>query len=402
MQKNAFKPALVLGAMALVSGLACAQTAPARTPAITPAPAPIAAAPAPIVSSVQLYGIVDVAYRHTTNEGPLGNADQTLNEMVGGGMSQSRWGINVTENLGGGLKAIANLENRFTADDGSLVSGQPYFSQSWVGLQGGFGRLTVGRQYNILFDLVTSTYASYPYSPYMEVYKPEIGFALGARQNNMLKYMAEVGPVRGALQYSFDEKSPIGGKTMGGYLRYAAHGLAAGLGYQDYEFGSGKKIKAWTLGSSYRTGPWYFNLGYAENKVDALTSPVDFAVLSAMWQGTINGGFGGPAFLVADKRTISKVGAGYQVTPQLNVGAHYWYAKQSGKTALADAKANFFTAAADYAFSKRTDAYLEIDNTRLKGNVSLSSKAAVAAANPTGANGAKSRNGFTIGIRHRF
>ncbi len=382
MQKTAFKPALVLGLVALASGLACAQTA-------SP-------------SSVQLYGIVDVAYRRTTNEGPLGNADKALNEMVGGGMSQSRWGINVTENLGGGLKAIANLENRFTADDGSLVGGQPYFSQSWVGLQGGFGRLTVGRQYNILFDLVTSTYASYPYSPYMEVYKPEIGFALGARQNNMLKYMAEVGPVRGALQYSFDEKSPTGGKTMGGYLRYAAHGLAAGLGYQDYEFASGKKVKAWTMGGSYRTGPWYFNLGYGENKVDTLTSPVDFAVLSAMWQGTINGGFGGPAFLVADKRTIYQVGAGYQVTPQLNVAAHYFHAKQSGSTAAADATANFFTVAADYAFSKRTDAYVEIDNTRLKGNVSLSSKAAVAAANPTGANGAKSRNGFTVGIRHRF
>ena len=373
MKKIALKQVFALGVIAMASGFACAQT-----------------------SSVQLYGIVDVAYRHTTNEGPASDPGRSLNKLEGGGMSQSRWGINVTEDLGGGLKAIANLENRFTADDGSLVTGQPYFSQSWLGLQGGFGRITMGRQYNILFDLVTSTYASYPYSPYMEVYKPEIGFALGARQNNMLKYMAEVGPVRGALQYSFDEKSPTGGKTMGGYLRYAANGLAAGVGYQDYEVGSGKKIKAWTLGGSYRTGPWYFNLGYGENKVDALTSPVDFAVLGAMWQGTINGGFGGPAFLAANKRTIYKVGAGYQVTPQLNVGAHYFHAKQSGNTAAADATANFFTAAADYALSKRTDAYLEIDNTRLKGNVSLSSAAA------NGANGAKSRNGFTVGIRHRF
>ena len=385
MQKTAFKPALVLGAVALASGLAGAQTASA-----------------PVISSVQLYGIVDVAYRHTTNEGPLGDPGQSLNQMVGGGMSQSRWGINVTEDLGGGLKAIANLENRFTADDGSLVSGQPYFSQSWLGLQGGFGRLTVGRQYNILFDLVTSTYTSYPYSPYMEVYKPEIGFALGARQDNLLKYMAEVGPVRGALQYSFGEKSLLGGKTLGGYLRYAAHGIAAGLGYQDYEFASGKKVKAWTLGGSYRTGPWYFNLGYGENKVDALTSPIDFAVLGDAWQNPISGGFGGPAFLAANKRTIYQVGAGYQVTPQLNIGAHYFHAKQSGRSAPADATANVFTVASDDAFSKRTDAYVEFDNTRLKGDVSLSSKAAVSAANRTGANGAKSRNGFTVGIRHRF
>ena len=249
---------------------------------------------------------------------------------------------------------------------------------------------------------MTSTYASYPYSPYMEIYKPEIGFALGARQNEMIKYMAEVGPVRGALQYSFDANSPTGGKTVGGYLRYAADGLAAGMGYQNYEFASGKKVKAWTLGGSYRTGPWYINLGYGENKVDQLTSPVDFAVLSAMWQGTINGGFGGPAFLAANKRTIYKLGVGYQVTPQLNVAAHYFHAKQTGPVAMADAKANFFTMAADYACSKRTDAYLEVDHTKLKGAVSLSSAAAVSATNPTGANGAKSRTGFTIGIRHRF
>ena len=88
----------------------------------------------------------------------------------------------------------------------------------------------MGRQYNMLFDLVTSTYASFPYSPYMEAYKPELGMAMGARANNMLKYMAEFGPVRLGLQYSFDEGDTIakkgvftpglstGLKTAGGYV----------------------------------------------------------------------------------------------------------------------------------------------------------------------------------------
>lgn len=378
MKNLAAKRLFALGAVALVSGSAFAQAA---------------------ASSVQLYGIVDVAYRRTSNEGPAGNNAQSLSQLVGGGMSQSRWGLNVSEDLGGGTRALVNVENRFGADTGAPNSGAtgPYFQQSWVGLQGGYGRVTLGRQYNVLFDLVTSTYASYPYSPYMDVYKPEIGFALGARADNMIKYMAEVGPVRGALQYSFDEKSPTGGKTVGAYLRYASGGLAAGAGYESYKFASGKEVEAWTLGGSYRMGNWYFNAGYGENKVDALTSPTDLAVLGAMWQGTINGGFGGPAFLLANKRTIYKVGFGYQITPQINLGAHYFHAKQSGVSAAADATANFFTLAADYAFSKRTDAYVEIDNTRLKGNVSLSSSA------PGGTvNGAKSRTGFTIGLRHRF
>lgn len=369
MNKIAAKRLVTLGAIALVSGSAFAQAG---------------------ASSVQLYGIVDAAYRHISNPDPT----QASGQMIGGGMSQSRWGINVSEDLGGGAKAIANLENRFTTDNGATAGGYPngsYFQQSWVGLQGGLGRLTMGRQYNVLFDLVTSTYASYPYSPYMEAYKPEIGFALLARADNMLKYTAEVGPIRGALQYSFDEKAATGGKTMGGYVRYAADGLAAGIGYQDYEFASGKKIKAWTLGGSYRTGPMYFNLGYGENKVDSNLPASDAGVLGAMWGSAANGGFGGGAtFLTANKREIFKIGAGYQVTPQLNLGAHFFHTKQSGSTANADAKVNFLTFAADYAFSKRTDAYLELDNTKLKGG------------NITFANGATSRNGVTVGLRHRF
>ncbi len=81
MKKVAAKKLFALGAIALVSGSAFAQAS---------------------TSSVQLYGIVHVAYRHTNNEGPAANNSQTLNQLVGGGMSQSRWGINVSEDLGGG------------------------------------------------------------------------------------------------------------------------------------------------------------------------------------------------------------------------------------------------------------------------------------------------------------
>lgn len=113
MKKNTFKQVGVLGVVALASATACAQGSAEQS------------------SSVQLYGIVDLAYRHTTNEGTAANPGQSLNQMVGGGMSQSRWGINVTEDLGGGLKALVNMENRFTANNGANTS--PAFQQScWV------------------------------------------------------------------------------------------------------------------------------------------------------------------------------------------------------------------------------------------------------------------------------
>ena len=403
MKKVAAKKFFALGAIALASGSAFAQASTST-------------------SSVQLYGIVDMAYRHTNNEGA---GKDGLSKMIDGGMSQSRWGINVDEDLGGGSKALVVLENRLNADDGSVST--PFFQLSYVGLQGPYGRLTAGRQWNVLFDVVTSTYASFPYSPYMEAYKPEFGMAMGARTSNMLKYNFAT-PDRswvGSLQYSFDENndtkaleaglpasaaqvpayvgSTLGGgawQTAGGYLRYAANGFALGGGFMRTTLPGGTDVDAWTLGGSYRTGPWYFSTGYGLNKAKyaAVTSPVqgfrnnvDRALLGEFWAGQTNGGFQ-PGD--ADKRQLFKVGVGYQLTPQLNLGAHYFRGKQSGSVnGTSNGNVNFYVAVADYAFSKRTDGYFGVDHTSISGGTAVVLDAA---------SGARSRTGVTMGIRHRF
>ena len=404
MKKTDITKLFAFGAVALASSFACAQTASAPT------------------SSVQLYGIVDMAYRHTNNEGA---GKDGLSKMIDGGMSQSRWGINVDEDLGGGSKALVVLENRVDADTGNVST--PFFQLSYVGLQGPYGRLTAGRQWNVLFDVVTSTYASFPYSPYMEAYKPELGMAMGARTSNMLKYTFAT-PDRsfvGSLQYSFDENndtkaleaglpasaaqvpayvgSTLGGgawQTAGGYLRYAANGFALGGGFMRTTLPGGTDVDAWTLGGSYRTGPWYFNTGYGLNKAKfaAVTSAaqnlrnsVDNAILGQFWSGQTNGGFQ-PGD--ANKRQLFKLGVGYQLTPQLNLGAHYFRGKQSGSVnGTSNGNVNFYVAVADYAFSKRTDAYFGVDHTSISGGP---------AAVIDTASGARSRTGITAGIRHRF
>ena len=373
-------------------------------------------------SSVSLYGIVDAAVRRTNNEGSGNNIGMSQTQMIGGGMSQSRWGINVEEDLGGGSKALAFLENRFDADAGNSAIGAPFFQLSYVGLQGPYGRLTAGRQWNVLFDLVTSTYASFPYSPYMEAFKPEIGMSMGARSDNMLKYTAEYGAFRGSLQYSLDEGNTVaantplsaansltipgiaGGarQTAGGYLRYSANGISAGAGYLKTNLPGGTKVDAWTVGTSYRSGPLYVNLGYAVNErkgnytPGTLNSTVDNAILSAFWSGSSNGGFlPGGANLGdhANKRDMFKVGIGYQITPAINLGGHYYNAKQSGSASGAfNGRAHFYVAVVDYAFSKRTDAYFGVDRTRVNGGAGMS----------LSANGARTRTGMTVGLRHRF
>ena len=88
-----------------------------------------------------------------------------------------------------------------------------------------------------------------------------------------------------------------------------------------------------------------------------------------------------------------KIGFGYQVTPQINLGAHYFNAKQSGSASgVYNGRAHFYVAAADYAFSKRTDAYFAVDRTRVNGGSGMM----------LSSNGARTRTGITVGLRHRF
>ncbi|UXH79329.1 porin [Roseateles amylovorans] len=330
-------------------------------------------------SSVQLYGILDAGVRWTSNA----NAGSSKNQLIPGGMSQSRLGINVTEDLGGGLKAIANLEHRLNSDNGTQAA-TDFWRQSWVGLQSSeFGRITLGRQYNILFDIYTSTYASFKYSPYIEAYKPEIGLSMGARQDNMVKYLAEFGPVRGEIQVSAGEGNTQN-KSFGGLLRYAEGAFSAGGAYLQVEDTLGKKVKGYTAGAGYNDGPWYLNVSWATNKFDR------GGLLGAAYTSGLLGPVLNAAANDVKKRDMVSAGFTYQATPQLNLGAHYWYATQTHYVvSTSKSKGHYLAFVADYAFSKRTDAYVELDYTKHDGAVRFQ-------------NGAEKRGGAIVGMRHRF
>jgi predicted porin len=94
-------------------------------------------------SNVTIYGLLDVAVVHES--GGTAGAMTKLTSGVGGG---SRLGFKGTEDIGNGLKALFLLENGFQADTGAMGQGGLIFGrQAYVGLQGGFGTVLVGRQY---------------------------------------------------------------------------------------------------------------------------------------------------------------------------------------------------------------------------------------------------------------
>ena len=95
-------------------------------------------------TSIQLTGSVDVAVeslnKHASSSG---KSDLQINDGIWGG---SKVGIVGSEELGNGLKAIFNLEYEANADNGRLADSSRFWSESWVGLNGGFGTVKLGRQ----------------------------------------------------------------------------------------------------------------------------------------------------------------------------------------------------------------------------------------------------------------
>lgn len=94
-------------------------------------------------SNLAIYGVVDAGLVRESG-GPSGSVTNLSSGMASG----SRIGVKGKEDLGGGLAATFVLENGFNTDTGTAGQGGLLFGrQAFVGLQGNFGAITLGRQY---------------------------------------------------------------------------------------------------------------------------------------------------------------------------------------------------------------------------------------------------------------
>lgn len=185
-------------------------------------------------SDVTLYGLVDLFVGDASTKVSVGgtsfNADPGTS-LTSGGLSGSRWGLRGSEDLGGGLKAIFQLEAGFDADDG--VGSGGFDRTSKVGLSGGFGTFEMGRQYTQMFLLVDGfdAQATSAFSATKAIYGPSLlpaGTlqAPATRRNNMLQYTTpSMGGFSAAAQYAFGEN--------GGPGVSAGRAISLSAGYAD-------------------------------------------------------------------------------------------------------------------------------------------------------------------------
>lgn len=146
-------------------------------------------------SSVTLYGIVDNAIAWQNNSSGTGatSGGHSKVQMATGIWAGSRFGLKGSEDLGGGTKAIFQLEAGFNANNGSSQWANGIFTrQAWVGLTNQtYGTLTAGRQYTAYYTLLS------PYSPttwltgYYGAHPGDIdSLDTSYRANNSLVYMS--------------------------------------------------------------------------------------------------------------------------------------------------------------------------------------------------------------------
>src|SRR5471032_3047370 len=139
-------------------------------------------------SNVSFYGLLDVGIDNISNASP---SKSNLSRVTSGGMNTSRWGFRGSEDLGGGLKAVFNLEGGILMDTGAQ-DGVLFKRQATVGLEGAFGRVVIGRSFTSVYDTVIA-YDPMGFAPYYSwaTSGPATGpskYGFTTQYDNIIKY----------------------------------------------------------------------------------------------------------------------------------------------------------------------------------------------------------------------
>ncbi|MES2264592.1 MAG: porin [Pseudomonadota bacterium] len=298
-------------------------------------------------SAVTVYGIVDAGLVHES-----GAAAGATTKLTSGVESGSRLGFKGTEDLGGGMAAIFLLESGYQIDTGAMGQGGLLFGrQAYVGLQGRFGALTLGRQYTPQYLAVA---AVDPFGSGLAGDTKNLMAATGngaSRMDNALKYATPVlGGASAELVIGAGETAGdnAAGRQFGGALAYAAGALNLRLAYH-HRNNDTAALK---------------NTSSAKNAV--LTATYDFGVAKAhLAYGTDRGLNSAPLrnaanpYAYAQAPVASTDSADLLLGVSVPRGAHTWlasYIRKDDKTAF-DQDAVQVALGYRYALSRRTDLY---------------------------------------------
>ena len=300
-------------------------------------------------SSVTLYGIADISAGVVEVDGV--SRETGFNKA---NLQQSRVGIKGSEDLGNGLKAVFNYEHGFNSANGAFAGGEA--RRAVVGLQGGFGSVLLGRDKLPYYRLTEDTSAD-------SISHFSTTNLLGGQRTNGVHYAGNFGGVGISAAVGYDRKDD----------------LTTGADTQDTTYG---------LGLSYATGP--FMVGIAGEQIKSEKgSPM------VTDKKHTNYGIGGTYdftaaklyanYLVSDKDQAGSDDKEANIGVKVPFGAASFVA-EAGWNDGEGYDGYDYNVGANYAFSKRTDAYVRaarIDNKDYDTREEKTTK-------------------YAVGLRHKF
>ncbi|SOZ19474.1 porin [Cupriavidus taiwanensis] len=346
--------------------------------------------PAAAQTSVTLYGVVDAGIEFANHQN---GGDHSVVRMTSGNVAGSRWGLRGMEDLGGGLKGVFVLESGYDTDTGKSAQGGRLFGRmAYVGLQGKWGSLLLGRQQTALFDVI-GRYDPMLLATKYSIFTQDVAFV--SRADNTIKYTGTFGGLVASAMYSFGAESgtangsevpgePKLGREYGFRLSYSSGPFSVGAAYDDVNTGTvtanpDAKTRRAVLAGTYELSPVKVFAGYRWAKA------YDGALLTGAIPGQANQG-----------SNLWWTGVTWQAGAAINLSAAAYYQdfRNTGNDPW------LFVGMAKYAFSKRTDAYLSVGYTKNKGssNLGLSTGGSGFGTTTAGTN----QFGTTIGLRHIF
>ncbi len=337
-------------------------------------------------SPVTVYGTLDAGL--VAERGCISNCARS--RVSSGVESGSRLGFKGREDLGGSYSAVFTLEAGILNDTGmSDQNGRLFGRQAFIGLDGPLGALTLGRQYNLVYETLTDV--ADPFHGGMAGSAANLVGYTVKRYDNTIKYMSPRthGVFAGAI-YSFGE-SPYNSSTN------RAYGMTIG----------------------YANGPANLSISYQrkDNPIDAVgTMPAaDLSARNALVAANFNfGRFTGYAAYGHNKGEGSSpwdmsnpYGALALTTPSTNsrdvlfgvavpMGRTTWLASYIRKDdrSLLNRDAHQIALGVSYALSKRTDIYGSF------AKIQNHNGAGYTVGNATDAG--HGDRALTVGLRHSF
>ncbi|WP_322063258.1 porin [Paraburkholderia sp. J63] len=199
-------------------------------------------------SNVTLYGVLDTGVEYINHANASGGSVVRMPSNTG--EFPSRWGMKGEEGLGGGYKAVFQVESGFTDGTGALGQGGRLFGrQAYVGIDGAPGAITFGRQYSMLYRAIFNADTLGPGIYGLASLDTWIG---APRSDNTVAWLRQFGPLTLGASYSFGrDASPVGGSNTPG------SGTCAGG-----SAGNNEACREWSAMASYDGALGGFAAGY--------------------------------------------------------------------------------------------------------------------------------------------